>query len=122
MQEIVVLLEDFLETEFSTVCEDDSPSEIAELLLDMWRQCCAGDFLLAINALARDYARHEVINLSQGMNMDSDDDADEDLREGADPLAISSTIVMEEVIEEPLPRVDKDGWEMVTRGKSARKR
>jgi len=121
--EIVVLLEDCLEIEFSTICEDDSPSEIAELLLDMWRQCSIGDFSLVTNALAREYARHEVLNQSQGMEMDSDEDDGEG--DGVEESTLPPDTIMEEEVveEEPLPpRVDADGWETVARGKSSRKK
>lgn len=123
--EIVVFLEDYLEIEFSIICEDDSPSEIAELLLDMWRQCSIGNFALATNALAREYARHEVLHQSQGMDMESDDE-EEGEGSGAKGGGTTDTIMEEdEDVEDPSPappRVDADGWETVARGKSSRKK
>jgi hypothetical protein len=48
-----------MESDFNTLCEDESPDELGELLVTMWKQCGDGDFTLATNALAREFTRHE---------------------------------------------------------------
>ncbi len=57
--DIELVLEDYLETNFSTICEDGSPGEIGELFCLMWRQCVEKDFTLVTNALAREFVRNE---------------------------------------------------------------
>ena len=54
-----LILEDVMENDFNTICEDESPDELGDLLCTMWRQCGEGDFNLVTNALAREYTRHE---------------------------------------------------------------
>ena len=65
--DVTILLEDYMDTQFSTVCEDGSCDELGELLVDMWRQCGDGDFNLVTNALAREFVRHETLSRSQGI-------------------------------------------------------
>ena len=65
--DIAIILEDYMDTQFSTVCEDGSCDELGELLVDMWRRCGEGDFTLVTNALAREYVRHETLARSQGI-------------------------------------------------------
>ncbi len=115
-------MEDYLETNFNTICEDGSPDELGELLVMMWRQCIVGDFTLVTNSLAREFVRHESLAQCKGISatgdaMDSDDD--EDVEEGADLDTIAEEEDGEtmEVLPPP-PRVDPDGWETVARGKS----
>eukprot|EP01041_Mallomonas_annulata_P009795 gene9795-20383_t len=115
--EIVLLLEDYMEIEFNTICEDESAAEVAELLLLMWRQCGVGDFSLVTNALAREFSRHEVLSRSQGMVADGDSDSDDDETEDMD----STMMTTDDKVEVPdVPKVDPDGWETVARGKKKR--
>jgi hypothetical protein len=58
-QDVSLLLEDYMETDFNAILEDGSPDELGELLVTMWRQCGEGDFTIATNALAKEYMRHE---------------------------------------------------------------
>jgi len=95
----------------------------------MWRQCGEGDFTLVTSTLAQEYARHEVISRSQGIDngdaIDSDDD--DDMAEHNDALiseamtdeAIVSggSLAPAEVPEEVPVLVDEDGFQTVFRGK-----
>jgi len=80
--DIALVLEDYLDTQFKTICEDGSPDEIGDILCTMWRQCLAGDFGLVNNTLAREASRSEMVSKSEGLvngdAMDDDDDDDED--------------------------------------------
>lgn len=128
--DISLILEDYMETQFNTILEDGSPDELGELLVTMWRQCGEGDFTIVTNALAREFVRHEVVGRSQGVEggdaIDSDDD-DEcgDDTEGiiaAELAAVTEEGAMDmddDDEEEEVSRVDPDGWETVARGKKA---
>lgn len=145
--DIALLLEDYLDTNFSTICEDGSPDELGDLFCDMWRECVAGNTNLVTNALSREYVRHEMVSRSEGLaGGDADDgsDGEEDnmeteqqLREAvaaglaAPRLAAidESEMDMEEgegteapPEPEPVPVKDPDGWETVARGKKASKK
>jgi len=111
-----VLLEDYMELEFQTICEDESISEIASLFLDMWRQCNEGDITLVKNALSREFMRHAVLEQSQGV--DCDDDVMDDEICPADALKEEVSDVMDDAANNV-----SDGWELVTKGrrKSGRK-
>lgn len=64
-------------------CSDTDGSFIRyiQLLTLMWSQCIAGDFTLVTNALAREYARSEVINQCQGIDQSGDDEMSDDGRQ-----------------------------------------
>ena len=77
--DIALVLEDYLDTQFKTICEDGSPDEIGEILCTMWRQCLAGDFGLVKDTIARESTRKEMVSKSEGLvNGDAMDDDDED--------------------------------------------
>ena len=59
-----------------------------QLLSLMWNQCIRGDFTLVTNALAREYARSEIINQCQGIDQSGDDDMS-DTSEGKEIIYIS---------------------------------
>lgn len=139
--DIALILEDYMDVNFSTVCEDNSPEELGELLVTMWRQCCAGEFGLVHNALAREFVRHEVLSQSQGLDetgdtMDSDgeeEEGGEEAKEEAEILTAAAlgggaplgTVVEEEGKEEEAPSVpvvDPDGWQPVLRRSQRKKK
>jgi len=82
---VQLLLEEALEDDFQTVCEDGSPAELGELICTMWRNCGVGDFTLVNNALASEKARQEMVTRSQGLDsttgdiIDSDDEHESDM-------------------------------------------
>ena len=46
----------------------------------MWGQCVTGDFTLVTNALAREYARSEVLDKCQGIDQSGDDEMSDEGR------------------------------------------
>lgn len=119
--DISLVLEDFLETNFETICEDDSPDELGDLLVQMYRECGLGDFTLVTNSLSREFQRHSVVSRSQGIEqggdaLDSDSDEDGDMTNEGNNSNMG-VIQEEEEEEERPPRVDADGWESVIVGK-----
>ena len=123
--DIALVLEDYMETQFSTILEDNSPDELGDLLVTMWRQCCGGDFTLVTNALAREFVRHEVVRRSQGLEGGDAIDSDDDDGGGDDGVKVAQLAAVaeggmemeEEEEDEVAPKVDPDGWETVARGK-----
>lgn len=87
--DIALVLEDYLDTQFKTICEDGSPDDIGDILCTMWRQCLAGDFGLVKDTLAREAMRSEMVSKSEGlvngdaMDDDEDEDDDNDIEEEA---------------------------------------
>ena len=143
--DVALLLEDYLDTNFQTVCEDGSPDDLGELFCDMWRQCITGNTDLVTNALSREYVRHEMVSRSEGLDTgDADDGSDDgEMNEAEQALqealahglsaeglgAIPESAMDEESGEcetrqeaEPAPVRDPDGWETVARGKKATKK
>jgi hypothetical protein len=119
-QEIAILIEDYCDEQFSMVCEDGSPEEIGELLIQMWRECSEGEFRLVSNVVAREIDRQALnpLNHSQGLEGGDIIEGPED-EENPDMEMIESLEPVEEVPIEPL--VDEEGFERVTRGKKAKK-
>ena len=115
LQDVAMLVEDYVEGEFNMVCEDGSPDEIGEIVVTMYRQCAEGDFSLVNTTLAREKVRQNVVGLSSGLEAGGDvlDDS-----EGG-PSSEMNTIVEEEVVAF-VPEVDGEGFETVARGKRTR--
>ena len=146
--DVALLLEDYMDVNFQTICEDNSPDELGDLFCDMWRECIVGKTDLVTNALGREYVRHEMVSRSEGLDTgDADDGSDDgDMNETEQALqeavaqglsaatgglaAISEGHGMdteegEEALgqePEPVPIRDPDGWETVARGKKATKK
>lgn len=114
-QDVSVLIEDYVESEFNMVCEDGSPDEIGEIVVTMFRQCAEGDFSLVNSTIEREQARQNVIARSSGLESGGD------VLEEADqaPSTELNTIVEEEV-KAFVPEIDEDGFETVARGKRTR--
>lgn len=121
--DISLLLEEYLECEFNTILEDGSPDELGEIIVQMWRECCEGNFTTVTNILAKEFVRHEMITQSQGLSGgDVVDDEDIELQSAAQQeqqIELGQTDEVE--AEAPLPLVDADGWEVVNKSKNKRK-
>lgn len=140
--DVSFILEDYLEANFSTICEDGSPDELGDLLVLMWQQCCVGDFTLVNNATSREVARSAaggVVGQSQGLEGGDVDDGSDDginnndalFADQAELMAIrgeelgtieedGTTDMIEDSTPAP-PAVDVDGFETVARGKKSKK-
>ena len=111
-----MLIEDFVDSEFSMVCEDGSPDEIGEVLVTMWHQCSQGDFTLVQRILSREQARPSGVSTSQGL--EGGDIIDEEM-EGGDEETNDDT--PEDVMPPAGPIVDEEGFQTVTRKRLPRK-
>lgn len=147
--DISLVLEDYMETFFNTVCEDESPDELGQLLVGMWNRCCEGDFAQVLEIKRKEALRGGagVLRQSQGLAngdaMDSDDDSDDEAGGGtcmsaADfQRAVASELgrIEEGGDEEDGGRkeagggeaavasmVDEDGFMLVQTGKAAKKK
>ncbi len=128
--DVTLELEDYMESEFNTVCEDGSYDELGELFCKMWRECCEGNFTMVTDILAKEYVRHEMVSKSQGLSGgDADDDSDNEDNVDAEGMiqdaieeaeAEGNEMAQEE--EEAPPLVDPDGWEVVDRSNKKKKK
>ncbi len=124
-----MVLEDFLETSFNTICEDGSPDEIGEIVVTMWRQCSTGDFSSVERTLAQERLRAGAAKQSVGIDggdvVLSDDEVEEDYKcapipedaevdEGGDgAMEMDTTPPAAAVSTGPI--IDEDGFETVVR-------
>lgn len=82
--DIALLLEETMDQDFQTVCEDNSPNEIGILLCNIWSEVGNGNFSTVNNIIARETSRNTgtIISNSQGVDAGgdvmSDDDEDDD--------------------------------------------
>jgi hypothetical protein len=135
--DVSLVLEDYLDTQFSTICEDGSPDELGEVFVAMWRQCCIGDFSMVTSTLAKEYVRHEMVSRSQGLEGgDAIDEEDEEdatecmtemvVKHQVEQLAVQALEGQQGLdmvqAEEQAPVVDPEGWETVTRGSKTKKK
>ena len=78
--DVAFILEDYMEAHFNTMLEDGSPDEIGELLCDMWRKCCVGDFEAVNIVKTKERMRPSITGQCQGLEggdvIDSDDEND----------------------------------------------
>lgn len=113
-----MLIEDFVDCHFSLICEDESPEEIGELLITMWRECKDGNYQLVQNVIQREREKHDSISRSQGIEGgDIIDEGDEEAADGDMELALAEAVA--EVDDTPL--IDEDGFQTVVRGKKSKK-
>ena len=111
-QDVSLLLEDYLESNFSTICEDESPDELGMIICDLYSQCGEGNFELVNSLTQKEALRKGVV--SQSIGCDKGDDIDEDDDEENDQ---ENEAAMEEALTEELPKVDPEGWEVVSKRK-----
>lgn len=134
--DVSLILEDYLETQFNTICEDGSPEEIGDLLCLLWSECITGNYgrvNMLIERLAQ-RKREEVLRASQGLAKGDEEDSDEDDNDGAEnpealiqeAMAASGALNMiaegdEEDEEDAPPLVDADGFQTVVNTKKGKK-
>lgn len=150
-QDISLILEDSMETDFNTLCEDGSAEEIGEILVTMWRQCAAGDFTLVNNIREKEARVAGNFRQSQGLEGGDEIDSDDE-NEGLDmaevtaeymptmpsfsfsatqsAVAAAGTSTIPEntedamdttTTEEKSPQPDPDGWEVAGRRRTKKK-
>ena len=137
--DISFVLEDYMESNFNTVCDDGSAEELGEIFVEMWRKCCAGDFQMVQEIMEKERKRVSVTGQCQGLEggdaVDEDDETEGDgmnlnnlvkeramqaLAEGDDEDGEDSA--MKEDAEEAPPLVDEDGFTTVVVGKKKKKK
>jgi len=141
--DVSLILEDYMETHFNTLLEDDSPDEIGEILCTMFNNIVKGDFEMVNGICAKEAARtaslagQGVAQRSQGMGGNGDEDSDDDIEENEESKARMQAALAEASVggglagvkeegdedvdmeeeEEAPPLVDEDGFETVISGK-----
>lgn len=137
LKEISMLIEDYVDQEFSMICEDGSPEEIGEILIQMWRECSEGNFNLVQIVIGKERDRQALnpLNKSQGLEGGDVIGEDDDEEGGENPnLSMEMADIGEENEEEQEekqqqqqqsiragPIIDEDGFETVVRGRKSRK-
>jgi hypothetical protein len=123
VQDITLILEDSLESDFNTICEDESTEELGELIVTLWRTCGEGDLTLLNKVLSTESLRATVIQQSRGLEggdeIDSDNENDGTTLEAV--LEGNEKAIEEDMeMEEAPPLVDPDGWQTVTKPKKGK--
>ena len=77
--DISFILEDFLEINFNTICEDGSPDELGDLFVLMWRRCLENDYSVVNKTIETENKRINIISNSKGIENGDEIDEDEDL-------------------------------------------
>lgn len=126
---MALVLEDIMESRFNTVCEDESPDEIGEILVQMFHKCSSGDFTMVDGLLAKAAVRQNIVNQSQGLAngdvMDSEDEGEDGLEEQSHQISAACEAVEKAqeaaCMETEAPSIpDPDGWVTVP-AKNAKK-
>jgi hypothetical protein len=133
--DIALLLEDYLDVNFSTICEDGSPDELGEKFCTMWRECLSGNNESVVNMLSKEWMRHEmqILQKSEGLEGGDADDGSDDGEMNDAELELDAAVAgelsngklggieegtMETEEPEPVQVKDPDGWETVATGKN----
>jgi pre-rRNA-processing protein TSR2 len=128
--DIQLFLEDVLEQDFQTICEDGSPGEVGELLCTLYRECGEGDFVRVTNILNAERVRagQNVMQHSQGLDtgtgdailpgdVESDDGMEMEMEMGGiqeeEEMGMGMAIPSAPVG----PIIDEDGFQTVTKKK-----
>ena len=141
--DIALLLEDYLDTVFFTVCEDGSTDDLGDKFCAMWRECIEGKSDIVTDVLSKEWMRHELqmVNRSEGLEAGDADDGSDDGQMNEAELELESALkdglaagVLGSIDESAaemdegdsssadVPMKDPDGWETVARGKKASKK
>lgn len=79
--DVLLLLEDYIEDKFNILCEDGSPDELSQLFCMLWAECIEGNHNSVRVIMSREQQRQSVVQQSRGIQdgdaMDSDDDDDD---------------------------------------------
>jgi pre-rRNA-processing protein TSR2 len=137
--DVSLILEDYLETQFNTICEDGSPEEIGELLCLLWSECISGNFgrvNMLVDRLAQ-RRREEILQQSQGLAKGDEEDSDDDM-EGMDGVQNPESLIQEALAASGVlssitegneddedeiapPLVDADGFQTVVNQKKGKR-
>eukprot|EP00892_Ulva_mutabilis_P012337 jgi/Ulvmu1/9476/UM052_0045.1 len=134
--ELEPLLETIILEDFNVQAEDGSPLQVSKALVDLYKQCLAGDFSLiqrlsAVASGAQQSAGFAVDNDGTAVPMNtadggdsSDDDADDDDEMDVDEAGPGAAAAQEETAQRQQapagPVIDDDGFQMVQRGRRRR--
>ncbi len=139
-EDVEILLEEYMEVCFNTICEDGSLVEVSTMFCDMWKECIEGKTDRVSEELGKEYMRHEMVSRSEGLDTgDADDGSDDgEMNEEAEKevgeavaKALSAAAgghgvqLQDSDVQKDtsiLPIRDPDGWETVARGKKATKK
>jgi hypothetical protein len=105
-----------MEQDFNTMCEDNSPVEIGEILCQLWRECGEGNFVLCNNIIARSEASRAAI-LQQSLGLERGDEIgsdDEDVTTDANGMVVEEAAKKTSARQEA-PPVDEDGFATVVK-------
>lgn len=103
-----------MDSNFSTICEDESTDELGVIICELYNKCGEGSFDLVNSILHKETLRKGVV--SQSIGCDKGDEIYEDGEEEGGDCG-DAEAAMEAVLEEELPKVDPEGWETVTKKK-----
>lgn len=134
--DVSFILEDYMESNFNTVCDDGSAEELGAVFVEMWRKCRDGDFEMVQGILEKERKRVSVTGQCQGL--EGGDAIDEDSEDESDGLALNKMVrerALEALTEEESgekmeygdegdvdgkeapPLMDADGFTTVVAGK-----
>ncbi|KAL7750362.1 rRNA accumulation- protein [Sorochytrium milnesiophthora] len=121
--EIEDVVSQVMNQEFQTVFEDDSASDVAKELYELFQTCIRGDYT-KLEELRRLYpaaTKLKTISLSDDDDDDDDDDeAESSTAEEADADGDMDMMDADPPAPAPAPVADPDGWEPVTNRRGRR--
>ena len=84
--DVELLLEEYMEVYFNTICEDDSLDELGIKFCDMWKECIVGKTDKVSEELSKECQQYEMVSRSEGLDTgDADDGSDDgEMNEGAE--------------------------------------
>jgi len=80
--DVSLILDDVMETNFNTICEDESTDDLGQIMCDMFNQCCVGDLTNVQRTLNQEQARNMAnfvgrsVGIERGDEIGDDDDED----------------------------------------------
>lgn len=82
--DVSLILDDVMESNFCTICEDDSTDDLGQIICDLFNQCCVGDLTIVHRMLNQEAERNKgnflgrSVGLERGDEIDDDEDDDQD--------------------------------------------
>ena len=100
--DVSLVLEDFMETNFNTLLDDGSSDEIGELLCTMWRKCSVGDFSVVAEIRGKEAQRTQqmLVLSSRGLDATGDILVEGDEEDDDDSVCIPNSVFRQAVAQE----------------------
>jgi pre-rRNA-processing protein TSR2 len=89
--DVSLILDDVMETNFNTICEDESTDELGQIICDMFYQCTTGDLTIVTRTLNQEKARSSGNFMARSQGIERGDEIGDDEDDDMDDITSNNT-------------------------------